>query len=161
PLDELTVKEGNPKFIQGSNAAVDDQNRFSATSAGRAVLLFGVRSMARGIPAETLRVRVVRTRTWDDAAGLLLNQPATIGTRITSSFDTAGLGTGFVIQPKARFNPLIYDPQQVSGPIIAVNRNPAPRSSEEELVVIWYQRRDKILWPYKPISYQPRWPTAD
>ena len=146
------------KFTEPTTgAAASPEQGFTATGPGRTVLLFGeISSAGRAGALETLRVRVVNTRLWNDA----LPAPVTalIGQKITSAFDTAGLGTGFAFWEKARYNPFIYDRDQVRGPIIPVNLHPTAMENEQ-LVVVWYEKRDKILWPYQPVRYLPAWPT--
>ena len=85
------------------------------------------------------------------------------------TFDAAALETGFLVYDEnspgdLRFNPQIYDRQQVAdaGAIIPVNRkfdgvgNPA-----DNLIVIWYERRlGKLLFPWQPVRYQAEWPAA-
>ena len=139
-----------------TGAAVDSDNKFTATGSGKTVLLFGeTSSTGRGGAIETLRVRVVDTKNWNDQ--LPATQTAIIGQTITSSYDTAGLGTGFLYFPNARYNASIYDRNAVSGQIIPVNLFPSA-GPDEQLVVVWYENRDKILWPYQSVRYQPAWP---
>ena len=139
-----------------TGAAVDNNNNFTATGSGKTVLLFGeTSSTGRGGAIETLRVRVVDTRNWNDQ--LPATETAIIGQTITSSYDTAGLGTGFLYFPKARYNAAIYNRDTVSGQSIPVNLFPSA-GADEQLVVVWYENRDKILWPYQSVRYQPAWP---
>ena len=28
-------------------------------------------------------------------------------------------------------------------------------------MVVWYENRDKILWPYQAVRYEPAWPTTE
>ncbi len=140
-----------------TGAAVDSQGRFTATGPGRSVLLFGeVNNTGRGGTNETLRVRVVETKRWDDQ--LPATQTAIIGQQITSAYDTAGLGSGYVFFQNARYDPFVYDRTNIVGPIIPVNLDPAG-GQDHQLVVVWYERRDKILWPYQAVRYAPAWPT--
>ena len=142
-----------------AGASVDSAGRFSATGKGKAVLLFNETSSAgRGGASQTLRVRVVETKHWDDQ--LPATQPAIIGQKITSGFDTAGLDSGYTMFSNARYNPSIYKRDLVQGPIIPVNLNPSA-GPNDQLVVVWYENRDKILWPYAAVRYEPQWPTPD
>ncbi|MBW8864294.1 MAG: hypothetical protein JF609_05100, partial [Verrucomicrobia bacterium] len=141
-----------------TGAAVDSANNFSASGPGRTVLLFSeTSSQGRGGTIVTPRVRVVQTMNWND--NLPATQPAIIGKKITSSFDTAGLGTGFLYYTNARYDAAIYDRNNVAGQIIPVNLNPTA-GANEQLVVVWYENRDKILWPYQAVRYQPAWPST-
>jgi len=140
-----------------TGATVDAAGRFTATGPGNTILLFGaISSPSRQGQIETLRVRVVQTRNWNDQ--LPATQPAIIGQKITSSYDTAQLDTGFLMFTNARYNPFIYNRDQVQGPIIPVNLFPngGPLA---QFVVVWYEIRDKILWPYQAVRYDPVWPT--
>ena len=139
-----------------TGAAVDGDNKFTATGPGKTVLLFGeTSSPGRGGVIETLRVRVVETKNWNDQ--LPATQTAVIGQKITSGYDTAGLGTGFLFFKNTRYNASTYNRDSVSGQIIPVNLFPSA-GADEQLVVVWYENRDKILWPYQPVRYQPAWP---
>ena len=140
-----------------TGAAVDSNNRFTATGPGMTVLQFNETSSAgRGGSIVTPRIRVVQTKNWND--NLPNTQTAVIGQKITSSYDTAGLGTGYLFFPNARYNANIYNRDTLTGPIIPVNLNPTA-GSDQQLVVVWYENRDTILWPYQAVRYQPAWPT--
>ena len=146
------------KYTESSTGAgVDSSTNFTATGPGRTVLLFNVTSSSgRGGQIVTPRVRVVQTMNWSD--NLPATQTAIIGKKITSSYDTAGLGTGYLFFPNARYNTSIYDRNNLIGPIIPVNLNPTA-GANDQLVVVWYENRDQMLWPYQAIRYQPAWPT--
>lgn len=151
-----------------SGSALVAEGRFSASAPGKAVLLFS-RSLVPGRPAvgdltrEELRVRVVETRFWNHATdwaggATMVKGPfdATIGTKLASAFDTARLGTGYLVHEIANYNPELHDRTRVVGPIIPVNRHPNPAlvAEDQRLVVVWYERVDGILWPYQPASYE-------
>lgn len=140
-----------------TGAVIDANNLFTATGPGKTVLLFGeLSSPGRGGQIETLRVRVVETHLWNDS--LPATQTALIGSAITSSYDTAGLGTGYLMFPNARYNPFVYDRSTIQGPIIPVNLNPTA-GPDEIFVVVWYEIRDAIYWGYQAVRYDPAWPT--
>jgi len=142
-----------------NNALVDGSKNFTANNPGNTVLLFNeVSSSGRGGQIVALRVRVVSTRLYDSDGPP--SAQAVIGQKITSSYDTAGLDSGFTFNEVARYNPFIYDRQNLKGPIIPVNLHPTSGKSER-LVVVWYERRDQIVWPYQAVQYTPRWPTAN
>ncbi|MFM2296063.1 MAG: hypothetical protein RLZZ350_2476, partial [Verrucomicrobiota bacterium] len=148
------------KFAEATTgAAVDNATKkFTATGPGKSVLLFTEStSNGRGGRSENYRVRVVETKVWTD--NLPATQTAYIGSKITSPYDTAGLGTGALLFPGARYNADVYNRDAVTGPIIPVNLFPNAGPTEQ-LVVVWYERRDEILWPYQPVRYTPAWPTT-
>ncbi len=157
------------KFRTGNATAIN--HRFAASEPGRSVLLFSL-SPTAGIPAvgdtnsETVRVRVAETRRWDDSrawqggGSLLVTAPsATVGEPLASNLDTAGLGTGYLIHRVANYNASLYDRTTPRGPIIPVNRPLATPTGENRLIVVWYENRDGILWPYQPAAYDSfAWP---
>lgn len=112
PTDNLIFKE--VKYTE--NAAMVDGNKwFTATNAGNTVLLFGdIQRTGRGIPREFLKVRVVKTKLWND------NPPspgaAIIGRKVTDALDKAKLGTGhLVFTDKVRYNAFVYDGTRLAG----------------------------------------------
>ncbi|MGA1194331.1 MAG: hypothetical protein ACO3ZG_08150, partial [Kiritimatiellia bacterium] len=171
PLVQLTpdptgaFKFKEMKYTENS-AAIAEGSLFSASNAGRSVLVFGeVAQTGRGDPKEYLRVRMVQTKLWSDdapAAGT-----AIIGRKISDpGLDRAKLGTGHIFFPGARYNPNIYDfdvlpglrvsdvydmtllnaigkekvllsQPNLPGPVIPVNLHPGA-SPEERIVVVWY-----------------------
>ncbi|MGJ8649123.1 MAG: hypothetical protein ACSHX4_02075 [Opitutaceae bacterium] len=158
-----------------AEALVGEGGAFTATQAGRSVLMFfRVTPAGRGgLPVNVVELRVVETKRWN--TGLESTVDAQIGQKIVSSDDLAGLDTGFVFFNKARVNPFIYDSSRFvgdalwdfnnpPGPVIPVNQNPsASPANEDELVVVWYDNpivNDHFLWPYKAVRYNPVWPTA-
>ncbi len=172
---------------------VDADSGFTAGYPGRAVLLFS-KSDTAGIPAvgdlttELLLTRIVRTKRYDDSAdwsggGELLDRKVaqgdalTIGTKVTSPHDTAGIGTGYLLLAgeeyggedyAANYNADVHshtaDPPDF-GPIIPVNwvyhapADPSAVNVTKDLLVVWYEKADDILWPYKPVLYRTfKWP---
>lgn len=134
------------------------ENLFQAPKAGYTVLLFGeLNEISREEQQETARVRVVRTKEW--STDLPPPRKVPIGRKITSAFDTAGLDTGYVFNPLARFNPFVYNREQMTGPIIPVNLE-FETSQDYEMTVVWYERRDNLLWPYQAEMFDPYWPTS-
>jgi len=163
------------KLAFSTNATVNGSD-FTASGRDLSVLLFS-RTDSNAIPyqpatgnrsKETLYVRVVATTPWDEQPGgvNLTNPPAStlayIGTKLTSSHDTAGIGTGFVVYTNAPYNAFIYDRTKTAdaGPIIPVNRQFRTQDLTRDLLVIWYERRDAILWPYTTERFDPQWPMA-
>ncbi len=149
---------------------------FTARQTGRTVLLFS-RSDPQAVPfvpaagdrlKETLVVRVVRTTSWDDPVFGLNTEnppdptPAFIGTKLDSRRDFAELGTGFVVYTNAFYNSRIYDRRKVAdaGPIIPVNRNVRTNDLTRDLVVVWYQRLEHLLWPSQVERFRPQWPVV-
>ncbi len=141
-----------------TGAAVDQSGNFTATGPGKSVLLFNETSKSgRGGVVVTPRIRVVETHNWND--NLPATQTAIIGQAITSSYDTAGLGTGFAYFSNACYNASVHSPLTVTGPIIPINLN-FNAGPNNQLVVVWYQKSDMIVWPYQAVRYQPVWPTT-
>ncbi|MDD2599339.1 MAG: hypothetical protein PHO37_08955 [Kiritimatiellae bacterium] len=150
-----------------SQASVDSENNFQCDQPGHTVLLFSeIDNSGRNGAKEYLRVRVVRTRNWNDAAVLRSSRSAVIGQRIVDELDLAGLKTGYLIFAGARYNPFIYDalklnglaagmvydmglltstsqqkkvihPENLPGAIIPVNLHPGA-SDNQRIVVAWY-----------------------
>ena len=153
----------NLGFTTGDGIAAD--KRFTATRAGKSVLLFytATAGAAVGDPAkENVVVRVVDTRLWNDNP--LPKRTATIGAKLTSPTATDVPGFGYVVQAGANYNARIHDRVTAQGPIIPVNKlDSAPATlSPRDLVVVWYQRVDGILWPYNPALYGTfNWPTGN
>ncbi len=146
------------KYTESSTgASVDNGTNFTATGPGRTVLLFNQSSStSRGGTIVAPRVRVVQSINWGDT--LPATQTAVIGKKITSAYDTAALDTGYLFFPNARYNVSLYDRNRLAGPIIPVNLNPTA-GANDQLVVVWYEIRDQIYWPYQSVRYQSAWPT--
>lgn len=172
-----------------NEAVVTDGSLFTADKAGRTVLLFTeIKQVGRGEPKEYMRVRMVQSKLWKDAA--LPTVEAIIGQAIRDDqLDLAKLGTGYVRFPNARFNAGIYDATKLDGlrsvnvydmtalrsttaekivvnhnalpgPVIPVNLHPLA-TDDQRIVVTWYQDptlTDEILWPHAARVYIPRWP---
>ncbi|HSP43453.1 MAG TPA: hypothetical protein VLO11_11325, partial [Luteolibacter sp.] len=156
-----------------ADAAVDDDQLFTASKAGRTVLQFTrITPSGRGGTAQNVvELKVVNTKLWNTGLGPVIN--ATIGSKITSPKDKAGLDTGYVFFGNARYNPFIYDRgkfvgealwnrDEPPGPVIPVNQNPtASAANGDELVVVWYDDpalNDHMLWPYAAERFNPVWP---
>jgi hypothetical protein len=175
-----------------NDAAISGGSLFTAERPGRTVLLFGeIKRIGRGDPKEYLRVRMVHTREWNDAAPLPMT--TIVGRAISDpSLDLANLGTGYIKFENARYNPNVYDAtlldglvardvydlnalrstsgdkivinrDALPGPVIPVNLHPGA-SAEQRIVVVWYydpSLTDEILWPHAARTYIPRWPTTE
>ena len=155
--------------------AVANGSEFVATNRDASVLVFS-RSESNAVPyraatgdrlREMLYVRVVATTPWTEGPGGFdpANPARTrtwIGARVTSTNDTAGIGTGFIAYTNARYNAAIYARGKTAdaGPIIPVNRHFRVADATHDLVVIWYQRKEAILWPYMTERFDPQWPVA-
>jgi hypothetical protein len=157
-----------------ADASVDDNKRFTAAKAGLTVLQFTrITPAGRGGTAQNVvELKVVNTKLWNTGLGSTIN--ATIGNKITSTKDKAGLGTGYVFFSNARYNPYVYDRAKFvgdalwnqndpPGPVIPVNQNPtSSAATNDEFVVLWYDSpalNDHMLWPYAAERYNPVWPT--
>src|SRR5262249_50076301 len=145
------------KFTESGGMVDDSGKGFTANNPGHSVLLFTeTSSVGRAGKVETFHVRVVKTRLYDSDGPPL--REAIIGQTLRSSYDTAGLGTGFVFNRLSRYNVNVHNRDRVSGPVIPVNLHPSSGKSEK-LVVVWYETRDRINWPYQAEQFNPRWPT--
>jgi len=171
PAVQLTpAADGNFLFralkYTDNEATISEGSLFRAERPGISVLLFAeIKQIGRGEPREYLRVRMVETRSWDDPQ----HEPAVavIGRPIADpDLDLAGLGTGYVKFPMARYNARIYDaekldglrsaevydmarlrstaadkvvvsPEALPGPVIPVNLHPGA-SLDRRIVVTWY-----------------------
>jgi len=141
-----------------NQASTGGDKKFVAQNPGLTVLMFGELSeIARGQQRETFRVRVVETKLWSDGLPPVRNVP--IGAKVKSAYDTAKLDTGYVYFPLARFNPFVHNRSEVTGPIIPVNRE-FQSSQDYDLMVVWYERRDQLVWPYQAEMLNPVWLTA-
>ena len=175
PEDEFVFKE---LLYTTAGGAVGSNGLFTASEGADggkySVLLFGrVTIGSRGVPTEFLEVKVVETSDWDVELVDLGN--TIIGRKITSpasqgGYDRANLGTGYVFNELARYNPFIYDRSDFEalridsapGPVIPVNLL-VPRADDTDLVVVWYddpELNDKILWPYQATLHTAKWPTT-
>ncbi|QTA80022.1 Immunoglobulin like fold-containing protein [Desulfonema limicola] len=110
-------------------------------------------------------VRVVQTKLWNED---LNTGTAVIGSEITSNFHDSNVPhTGHVYsaygdntkQLYPRYNADIYDPQTMEGPIIPVNKE-YTADLEDNMVVVWYEMKEGISWPYQPVRYNCSWPSS-
>ncbi len=156
-------------FSSGNGSA--DAGSFLSTQNGFSVLIFSQRDVLDPSPAngnldkETLVVKVVETKQWDDILGSDPAEGAEIGRRLSRNLGPPSndvLDTGFVVHKNARYNADIYDRTRIlgSGPIIPVNRH-FTDLPEDELVVIWYAKPDAqtgITWTHSVQRFDPQWP---
>ncbi len=156
--------DGTRQFTTGDGRAANGQ--FTASARGKSVLVFYRSPSGPAVgdaTRETIEVRVVKTTLWTDAT--LAKQAATIGTKLISPDGASDpIGTGYVVQSGANYNADIYNPASVKGPIIPVNKldSSGNSPSSSDLIVVWYQQVDGILWPYKPVWYGTfNWPTGN
>ncbi len=137
-----------------NDAAVDTDKKFTATTPGHAVLLFSeIQRDGRGQAREFLRVRVVETKDWES---VLSTGTAIIGRRVPDlGADAAGLGTGYVYDPKnvARYNPFIYDATKLDALAAQdVYDMAALQSDRAEKIVI---HKDRLPGPIIPVNLFP------
>jgi hypothetical protein len=156
-------------FSSGNGTA--DGGQFLSSQSGYSVIVFSQRDVLDPNPAngnlnkETLIVKVVQTKQWDDELGSSAPVPAVIGQRLTRELPAPAndvLNTGFVVHKNARYNAAIYDRTRIigSGPIIPVNQQ-FTGLPEDELVVIWYSKPDAqtgITWTHSVQRFAPEWP---
>ncbi|MBT4817356.1 MAG: hypothetical protein HON70_16755, partial [Lentisphaerae bacterium] len=137
--------------------------KFTAASAGYSTLVFSTNpgAIAKGdLNEEALHVRTVRTELWNEN---LVTDSALVGSRVSSAYDVAGLGTGAVVHAQSRYNPFVHDRLAPSGPIFPVNQH-FTNDPEDELVVAWYRNylyEPQINWPYQTVQYTISWPKTD
>lgn len=160
---EATTTDANAATV--SNAHV-----FSAQSAGLSLLM-----LSSGDPAtNAIRFQLVRTINWSDPSYLFDNAPAVIGQPIADPgpFHDPAAGSPQVILSNAVYCPApVFDRATRTGTIIPVNQD-NPANPNDDLVVAFYQRgnllwdpvtsltvSNNIFWAYKPVRYQPQWPT--
>jgi len=161
PYDELTIPAVLPNALDKKLRIGVEAVNLDA-GAGKHVLVFTqttAPAQAKGDTGrETVLVKVLKTERWDsktpEGGGAV-----DIGKQISSPRDMAGIKTGFITSSRARYNVNLYDRSKVAdaGPIFPVNTH-LGADSEDSLTVIWYARKDAILWPYVPVSYTAKWP---
>ena len=178
--------------VGSGDGAIDDSGEFTALLEGRSVFLFS-HSTTPGVAAtgdlttETVSVKIAKTKPymattdWTGAAQPLLERKTaavdalTIGGKLTSAHDTAGIGTGYLLfagrdDYAGNYNAGAYDrgatPDEF-GPVIPVNRvyyqdpNATAINPAKDLIVVWYEKVDDIFWPWQPALYrQFKWPTS-
>lgn len=178
PSVELDPSATDARYFDGllfhlGGAGVNG-SRFSADRTTKSVLLYRTNVVAaravRDPNEERLDVRVVETREWDATTGwaggpmLLVNSAGMkVGSPITHPLHTGIDHTGYVVKDKANYNAQIHDRANARGPIIPVNvpNATAPLTSDQALVIVWYERRDGLEWPYQPMFFQSfSWPVA-
>jgi hypothetical protein len=151
--------------LAGGNAAVNNA-RFVASEPGTSVLVFtqaAVGTVGRGsLETESLFLRVIRTRLWNDPA-VLTTAPAIVGTAIIppGSHDEVALGhSGFVLTTRARYNVSLHDNSTLLGPIFPVNTQFTGKD-DDKLVVAWFNRDGRLStnWPSRSVDYAVTWPT--
>ncbi len=139
------------------------ESKFTAAATGYSTLVFSVNESGIGkgdLSEEKLHVRTVRTELWSES---LVHDAAVVGTKVTSAYDTAGLGTGAVVHAKSRYNIYVHDRLEPSGPIFPVNQH-FTGDPEDDLVVVWYRNylyEPQINWPYQTVQYAVTWPPTD
>lgn len=161
PDDNFTFFEHAYKEAS-SDAVIDGTHAFKATTRGRNVLVFthtDVGTIATGsTEMENVSVRVVGTELWGDK---VKSERAVIGDNITSNrHDPNVPHNGYLFfHGLARYNSKLYDPLNLTGPIIPVNQQ-FTTTNEDDLVVVWYKQfgGDPIFWPYQAVNYQAQWP---
>ncbi len=87
---------------------------------------------------------------------------ATIGERLTDPLDLAAIRTGFVTGRLAHYNVDFHargTSPATAGPIFPVNLN-YHTDEDHSLTVIWYEKKDGVLWPWRPRRYRAEWPAT-
>ncbi|MFT5105054.1 MAG: hypothetical protein ACI9UA_000672 [Pseudoalteromonas tetraodonis] len=144
-------------YTTGDGVVNQDDESFSATLRGKTVIVYQYFSESGGAPEPgALRVRVIDTKLWDDDSE---DSRALVGERVTSTFDEAGLETGYMFYERSRYNVNLHDRDSFTGPIFPVNQT-FSGEEEDDFVVVWYTTRDLINWPHQAVFYDVRWPDA-
>ena len=163
PNDTLIFKE--IKYTE-NEASVDDKSQFTASKAGKTVLLFGeIQRVGRGVPAEYLRVRVVDSKEYKTG---LTQGTCVVGQKILApDLDLANLGTGYVMSfekatgtpDKSRYNPFIYDASKLEGlGANSVYNMALLRSTTGEK---WVVNKQSLPGPVIPVNLHPGATQAD
>ena len=164
PVDDDNFIYHSIKYSENA-AAIDGNNGFTAASSGKTVLEFGeIVDCGRGGMKEYLQIRVVESKEWTDVFKGSVD--AVIGQHIQDELDLAKIGTGYLINSNARYNPFVYDiskldglsansvydmallespeglrvvehPENLPGPIIPVNLHPGVEENEK-ITIVWY-----------------------
>lgn len=152
-----------------------DSGRFSSDYGTRAVLLFRTNVVAartvRNPAEEIVQVRVVDSRDmrstndWTGVGNLMRTNTASqvVGRPITSLLHTGVLHSGHVYHEVANYDANLHDRASATGPIIPVNlrQGTLDPASNRELVIVWYERKDGMEWPYQPVWHPVfDWPNA-
>ncbi len=157
----------NLAFTTINGAGVEASSKqFTAPQPGWTVLQFLDTGGALPDPnIHPSKFEVVKTVLWDDPAYLLDNQPATIGSALSSAAQNDATGkNGFVFFENAFYDGTgderAYDRETRTGPIIPVNKDTT--AADDDLVVVWYRtnRVTGIAWPSVTIRYLAQWPPA-
>ena len=141
-----------------NDAAVSQSLDFTASEPGRTTLLFTKAESGAAVgdlTTEKAYVRVVETRTWNQKIDA---DTAEIGKEITHEAHDAATHNGYVFWEKSRYNANVYDRETMQGQIFPVNQQ-FTSSNDDDLVVIWYDERDNILWPSISVKYACQWPS--
>ncbi len=154
-----------------ASVSVSPSNRlFSASVAGDSLLM-----LSSGNPSSNaIRFQFVRSIDWNDPAHLHDHTPATVGQPIAdpAGYHDAACGGPQVVVPGGVYaSAPFYNIVTGLGTIIPVNRD-NPNTELDDLVVAFSQRgtrlfdpvtgagvANNICWPYKPVRFEPEWPT--
>lgn len=166
PPVQLTTDPNGTYFFKEiryteNDAAITGGSLFTADSAGDTVLLFSeIKQIGRGDPKEYLRVRMVRTRNWNDppepGAAIDPTEPGTaiIGRAVSDpELDLAELGTGYLKFENARYNANIYDVEMLDGILArSIYDMTLLRSTAAEKRIV---SREALPGPIIPVNLHP------
>ncbi len=160
---EATTTDADP-------AAIASNRTFSASFPGTSFLLLSSSDPS----SNAIRFQFVRSITWNDSAYLYDDAPATVGQPIADpgGFHDPAAGSPEVVLASGAYCPApVFIPATRTGTIIPVNSRD-PSNPAHDLVVGFYQRgtllydpvtglsvSNNIFWPYKPVRFDPQWPT--
>lgn len=159
--------------VGSSESEVHSQRTFSASGAGRSVLV-----LAPGNPLDggttNVYLQLIQTVAGNDLS-YLTNQTTTIGQEIVpqSGWHATNFGGGYVLNFLSRYCTNFLNRAGRIGPIIPVNRDQT-NATADDMVVVYYQAGTKLWnpassnflatpnigWPYKPVRYDCQWPAS-
>jgi len=157
PDVELLFEGSTFSFVEvryADNDASVSGSKFSATSEGRCVLMYGDNANYDFVP----EFEVVKTVPWNNPE-YLKEAEWPIGTDVKDPNHNDDCGSGHIYREISPYDADIYDRDTRSGQIFAVNLDD-PCSEADDLIIFWYEKGIYGAdWPYLPMRYDPKWPT--
>ncbi|ETR70180.1 MAG: hypothetical protein OMM_03422 [Candidatus Magnetoglobus multicellularis str. Araruama] len=107
---------------------------------------------------ENVVLKSVQTYLWNDH---LIMSDVAIAQEIDSQYHDAEVPhNGYVFWEKARYNNRAYNRETMKGPLFAVNTQ-YTTTPEDDLVIVWYQVKDQINWPWIAEQFTAFWPETN
>ena len=151
------------KYATPGDAGINGELEFTSSLTGKAVIAYGEDSLFSS-NINNANFLVVETIDWADHAS---NTPVDIGETITGTGTghDPSCGGGFVYNELGPFAPNTRSEAPFDGnnrelregPIVAVNKSPSDTDKDNDLVVVWYEKKQDICWPALPVRYSPEW----